>query len=300
MTAMTIDEAVRRVIAVGGDPDHIGGVDNFCWPEITYDPVRNPDGKLKAAHLVRSCLAMRRSCLAMGIPLLSGKDSMYVDGDLPGPFGERHRVSALPTLQFTVTSVNPDINHCVTCDPKQPGEYVFLLGPTRDELGGSEYYEMFGETGLRVPRIEPERVFPSYRALAEAIGEGLVSAAHAVHRGGLGVHLALMCMAGGLGLEIELGRVICETGECDVIAASPNLRADKILYSESGGRLLITVPPECVPAFAAHFAAYCAAPIGRVTEDPTLRVVGMNGSPLLELEIEALRAAWKRPFGDLV
>jgi phosphoribosylformylglycinamidine synthase subunit PurSL len=79
------------VVAVGGDPDHIGGVDNFCWPNIQYDPEKNPDGRFKAAQLVRSCRALREICLAYGIPLLSGKDSMYVDGHLPGRYGETTR-----------------------------------------------------------------------------------------------------------------------------------------------------------------------------------------------------------------
>jgi phosphoribosylformylglycinamidine (FGAM) synthase-like enzyme len=56
MTACAIDEALRRVIAVGGDCDHVGGVDNFCWPNIQYHPEKNPDGKFKAAQLVRRVL----------------------------------------------------------------------------------------------------------------------------------------------------------------------------------------------------------------------------------------------------
>ncbi|MBW2539993.1 MAG: phosphoribosylformylglycinamidine synthase, partial [Deltaproteobacteria bacterium] len=75
MTTCTIDEAVRRVVAVGANFDHIGGVDNFCWPNIQYHPVDNPDGKFKAAQLVRSCQALRDICMAYEIPLLSGKDS---------------------------------------------------------------------------------------------------------------------------------------------------------------------------------------------------------------------------------
>ena len=59
MVAATIDEAVRRIIAVGGRLDEIGGVDNFCWPNIQFDPVQNPDGKYKAAQLVRANRALR-------------------------------------------------------------------------------------------------------------------------------------------------------------------------------------------------------------------------------------------------
>ncbi|MGD8230317.1 MAG: phosphoribosylformylglycinamidine synthase subunit PurS, partial [Desulfobacteraceae bacterium] len=162
MTAITIDEAVRRVLAVGGDPDHLGGVDNFCWPTIQYDPIQNPDGKYKAAQLVRSNWALRDYCLAFGIPLLSGKDSMYIDGNLEGPFGERRKVSGLPTLMFTVSSVVKDIRRCVTLDAKFPGDLVYILGQTRDELGGSEYYQMMDELGLRVPKVDVKEVWPLY------------------------------------------------------------------------------------------------------------------------------------------
>ncbi len=94
MTCCTVDEAVRRLVAVGADLEHIGGVDNFCWPNIQFHPRENPDGKFKAAQLVRSCRALREICMAYEIPLLSGKDSMYVDGHLPGRYGETHKVSA--------------------------------------------------------------------------------------------------------------------------------------------------------------------------------------------------------------
>ena len=319
MTAVTIDEAVRRLIAVGADPDHIGGVDNFCWPEITYDPERNPDGKLKAAQLVRSCLALKHSCLAMGIPLLSGKDSMYIDGDLAGEFGEKHRVSGLPTLQFTAISVIPDVTRCVTLDPKCAGHLLYVLGVTRDELGGSEYYEMFGETGAQVPQIDPQRVFPMYCALASAIEAGLVASAHAVGRGGLGVHLAELAMAGGLGLEVELARVPCAARNAEgdhALRPSPPpaapgeeipetgeiapLRDDRILYSESAGRLLVSVPAEQAGAFERRLADHVAVPIGVVRSDTQLVIRGSESGPIIDLPIESLRQAWKSPYGHLV
>ena len=153
MTAASIDEAVRRLLAVGGRLEHLGGVDNFCWPSIQYDPVKNPDGKFKAAQLVRANWALKDFCLAYGIPLLSGKDSMYIDGHLPGEFGETHKISGLPTLLFTATSVIPDVGRCLTLDCKEPGDYIYLVGKTRPELGGSEYYELFGYTGLNVPEV---------------------------------------------------------------------------------------------------------------------------------------------------
>jgi len=209
MTAVTIDEALRRVMAVGGNPRQVGGVDNFCWPTIQYDPKSNPDGRYKAAQLVRSNLALRDTCLAYEIPLLSGKDSMYIDGDLKGPYGEARKVSGLPNLLFTVTSVVEDVKRCLTMDAKTAGDLVYVLGETRDELGGGEYYQLLGQTGLNVPRLDTAVQGPLYAAFHLAMEQGLMASAHALSRGGLAVHLALVAMAGELGMEVDLHDVPC-------------------------------------------------------------------------------------------
>jgi phosphoribosylformylglycinamidine synthase len=180
MTAVTIDEAIRKVLAVGGDPDHLGGVDNFCWPTIQYHPINNPDGKYKAAQLIRSVWALKDYCLAYGIPLLSGKDSMYIDGNLEGLYGERRKISGMPTLMFTVSSIIKEIKKCITMDAKFPGDLVYIIGETKNELGGSEYYQMMGEKGHHVPEVDVKRFWPLYLSLNRAIQHGLISSAHAV------------------------------------------------------------------------------------------------------------------------
>lgn len=289
MAGCTIDEAVRRIIATGGDPAHIGGVDNFCWPNIQYDAEKNPDGRFKAAQLVRACRALRESCLAYGIPLLSGKDSMYVDGHLPGRFGERHKVSALETLQFSAVSVIDDITRCVTMDLKVPGDIVYVLGLTRAELGASEYYELFGEIGCRVPAAHPETFLPLYQALARAIAEGLAASAHGVYRGGLGVHLPLTAIGGRLGMTVDLSRV----------PAEGPLRPDRLLFSESAGRFIVSVAPAQQPAFEKLFTGLPLAAVGTVTADPILEIHS-GRQPLVRRPVEHLATAWKRPFGDLI
>ncbi|PQP32976.1 phosphoribosylformylglycinamidine synthase, partial [Desulfobacteraceae bacterium SEEP-SAG10] len=181
MTSCTIDEAVRRLLAVGANFARIGGVDNFCWPSIQFHPQDNPDGKFKAAQLVRSCQALRDICLSYEIPLLSGKDSMYVDGHLTGPYGETHKVSALETLQFSVTSVIDDIAKCVTMDSKMAGDLVYVLGITRNELGGSEYYEHLGYVGRNVPHVFPEKFADLYRALGHAVYKEQMASVHGIY-----------------------------------------------------------------------------------------------------------------------
>lgn len=291
MTACTIDEAVRRLIAVGGDPDHIGGVDNFCWPTIQYDPKNNPDGRFKAAQLVRSCQALRDVCLAYEIPLLSGKDSMYVDGHLPGRYDETHKVSALESLQFSATSVIADITRCVTLDPKMDGDRVYVIGETRNELGASEFYDLLGYVGCRVPQVWTERFMPRYRALAQAIAQGLVASAHGIYRGGLAVHLAMKAMAGELGMAVDLARIP---------AADDAGRDDVLLYAESAGRFIVTVNPLHAESFEALFQALPLACIGHTVAEPRLTVQGLSGKTVIDLSVADLKEAWRKPFGDLI
>lgn len=283
MVAATIDEAVRRLIAVGGKLDEIGGVDNFCWPNIQYHPTQNPDGRYKAAQLVRANWALRDMCLAYGIPLLSGKDSMYVDGHLPGAFGERHKVSGLPAMQFSATAVVPDIGRCVTMEAKMAGDLVYIAGVTGNELGGSEYYDLYNSVGCRVPRVDPSRTLPVYRALENAVAEGLVASCHGIYRGGLAVHAALVAFGSGCGLEIDLTQVPREEA----------LRDDQLLFSESCGRFIVTVNPSERKAFESIFMGLPCALVGRVSVERRLFIRGTNGEVLLDEPITGLKRSWK-------
>jgi phosphoribosylformylglycinamidine synthase len=290
MVGCTIDEAVRRVLGVGGDIDHIGGVDNFCWPNIQYDPEKNPDGKFKAAQLVRACRALREVCLAYGIPLLSGKDSMYVDGHLPGRYGESHKVSALETMQFSAISVVAEIHRCVSMDSKMAGDLVYVAGWTRNELGGSEYYGLLGYLGLNVPQVRCVECMALYRALSLAIADGLLASVHGVYRGGLGVHLAMVAMGGNLGLAVDARRIPAEGVR----------RMDTLLFSESAGRFILTVDPRRRREVEAVFEGLPLACIGTVTAEPSVRVDGLNGEQAMSVAVSDLKSAWKQPFGKLV
>ncbi len=290
MAAVTIDEAVRRLVAVGGDPARIGGVDNFCWPTIIHDPARNPDGNYKAAQLVRACWALRDYTLAFEIPLLSGKDSMYTDGEVKGSFGMTQKISGLPTLQFTATTRVEDIRKCVTMDVKMPGDLVYILGVTGDELGAGEYYQMMNWIGLNVPMVDAERVIPLYSALYRAIQEGLVSSCHAVGRGGLGVHLALSAMGGNLGMDIDLRAAPVMEG----------LSSTRLLYSESAGRFVVTIDPKMREPFEDVMDGMEHGLAGRVTGTGMLQVSGMDGRTIIREGIGDLKDAWKEPFGGLI
>jgi phosphoribosylformylglycinamidine synthase len=287
MAAVTIDEAVRRLLAVGAPLEHLGGVDNFCWPSVEYHPEANPDGKYKAAQLVRACWALRDLCLAYEIPLLSGKDSMYVDGLLPGAFGELHRVSGLPTLFFTAVSVLPEVGRALSLDWKTPGDLIYLVGETRPELGGSEFYEMLGYVGLSVPEVRPEAFLAYYRLVEQAGREELLASCHGVYRGGLLVHLALASLAAGLGLEVDLSAVAPE---------SPDYAA---AYAESAGRFLVSVDPAHRARFEELFQGQPLTLLGTVSDDQVFNIA-RRGRNLMAASLEDLQTAWQGRFGKLI
>jgi phosphoribosylformylglycinamidine synthase II len=287
MAAVTIDETVRRLLAVGGTLSHLGGVDNFCWPSVEYDAGLNPDGKYKAAQLVRACFALRDLCLAYEIPLLSGKDSMYVDGLLPGAYGEMHRVSGLPTLFFTAVSLLSDLKRALTLEWKSPGDLIYLVGETRPELGGSEFYELLGYVGLSVPEVRPREFLTYYRLVEQAGQEELLASNHGVYRGGLLVHLALASLAAGLGAELDLSPV------------APGTPDHAALYSESAGRFLVSVDPGHRKRFEELFKGQPCYLLGQVSPTPTLKV-SREGRTLLSAPLEALKTAWQRRFGELI
>jgi phosphoribosylformylglycinamidine synthase len=229
-------------------------------------------------------------CLKYEIPLLSGKDSMYVDGNLAGRYGETHKVSALETLQFSAISVIKDIKRCITMDAKLAGDLVYILGTTRNELGASEYYQHLGYIGCNVPRVRPDEFLPLYHNLQQATENGLVASAHGIYRGGLAVHLAMVAMGGNLGLDIDLAQVPVDGVERD----------DHLLFSESAGRFIVTVDPLQREAFENIFSGTACARIGTVAEKAELVMQGLGRNTILAAPVADLKAAWQATFGDLI
>jgi phosphoribosylformylglycinamidine synthase len=283
MTANAIDEGLRNYVATGGDISHAAGLDNFCW----CDPVlsdKTPDGAYKAAQLVRSNQALYDYCLAFGVPLVSGKDSMkndYMIGDT--------KISIPPTLLFSVIGRIDDVRKAVTMDAKQVGDLVYLLGTTADELGGSEYYAMHQAVGRNVPVVDAASALARYRAVNAAQQAGLLASCHDLSDGGLGVALAETAFAGALGLHIDLRRVPCRG----------TLREDSVLFSESASRLLVTVRPDRRDAFEALFAGQPCGCIGVVSADQELRITGLNGEILVRSLIADLKEAWQSPLREM-
>ncbi|HUT76922.1 MAG TPA: AIR synthase-related protein, partial [Polyangia bacterium] len=280
MGACAADEAMRGVVAAGGDPDLVAALDNFCWCDPVQSPA-NPDGHYKLAQLVRCCRALFDVCTAYGMPLVSGKDSMKNDYSIG-----RTRISIPPTLLVTAVGQIEDARLAVTMDAKRPGDLVYVVGETHADLGASHYLAHLGQGGGAVPRLrDPQAAIRTYRWLHRAMRAELVASCHDVSDGGLGVALAETAFAGGLGLTVDLSGVLRR----DVV------RDDVLLFSETPGRFVVTVPVASGPAFEALLGA-AASRMGFVTGDSRLVVTGLGGAVVVDEDIAALEQAWQRPL----
>src|SRR5262249_31238851 len=222
MAACVIDEAVRNCTAVGADPERIAILDNFCWG--------NTERPETLGSLVQAAQACYDVSLAFRTPFISGKDS------LNNEFVHEGRSLAIPpTLLISAIGIVPDIRSCVTMDLKEAGNRLYLLGTTAPELGGSLWSEVHGRPGGRVPRVDLARAPRIVRAVHQAIRGGLIRSCHDLSEGGLAVALAEMALAGGLGAQVSLREVPCDSDAVDDFVR---------LFSESPTRFLLEVRAE--------------------------------------------------------
>jgi phosphoribosylformylglycinamidine synthase len=284
MMASVIDEAVRRVISVGGRLGQIAGLDNFCWP----DPVlseKTPDGQYKMAQLVRANKALYDVSTAYGVPAISGKDSMKNDSVRGG-----RKISIPPTVLFSTIGKMDDIGHSLTMYFKNAGDSIFVVGNTKDEMGGSEYFRLLAREqgtparcGGVVPQLDIERALAIYRAMGEATFRGLLHSSHSPTLGGLAVAFALPAIGGDLGAGIDLSLLPCEG----------TLDDDAKLFSESNSRFVITCAPDSENELATLFSDLPCARVGSVSAERRLRITGEGGRKLVDKDVDALRRAFR-------
>ena len=280
MTACAIDEAVRNAVAVGADIDHLAGLDNFCW----CDPVQSektPDGEYKLAQLVRSNMAIYDYTTAYGIPCISGKDSMKNDYQIG-----KTKISIPPTILYSVIGKIKDVNKAVTMDAKCAHDLVYIIGETKEELGGSEWFALHNAIGNAVPKVKAASAIKIYRALQRAIENGLVASCHDCSDGGLAVALIETAFAGALGMNLDLSKV----------PYSGTRRNDYILFSESASRFIVTVHPLAKVGFERIMKGNNYGMIGEVTDDSLFNIKGLDGHFIIKEKIAKFKEAWQKPL----
>jgi phosphoribosylformylglycinamidine synthase len=276
MAAASIDEAVRNVLCVGGDPAQTALLDNFCWGRC--------DDPRQLGALVRACQACYDVATAYGTPFISGKDSLNnefaldpadvqplvatlrglatnagVDAArlrriLPGleaRIVERQRLAISPVLLISALSLVADVQRCITPDLKTPGDRVVLIGG-------------FPPVGFSLAVAADV-----HHVIARLIQSQLVTACHDVSDGGWLVALAEMAMAGERGAVIDAA--------LDAVAAP---------FDELCAAYLVEVANRDALAEILTHAAVPHIPVAMVSRDAVVRWGGAQST------VADLRAAW--------
>lgn len=268
MAQASLDMAVRAAIAAGGDIEHLALLDNICWC--------SSDEPERLGQLKRAMEAIYELAKVYGTPFISGKDSMFNDFKGYDANDTPVKISVPPTLLISAIGVMRNVEYAVSLDPKMPGDKVYQLGKTGDECGASEYYDMLGYLGGNVPATYSDYTMRLYSALSDANKRRIIASAIPVSYGGTGAALAKMAIAGQCGLDIRF---------------HGKLRLDKNLFSESTGRLIVTVAPEDQSEFEALFTNMTFQ-IGEVTAEPIFRINE------IEIAVSDLEEAYKAPLRE--
>ncbi|MCE9547887.1 MAG: phosphoribosylformylglycinamidine synthase, partial [Planctomycetia bacterium] len=224
----------------------------------------------------------------LGTPFISGKDSLnnefsYVDADRT-----RQTIAIPSTLLISALGQIDDVSRAVTMDLKQPGNVLYLVGATRNELGGSHYSLVHNLTGGQVPRVDPVQAKQTFAMIHRAIHSGLVRACHDLSEGGLAVAAAEMAFAGGLGAKLKLDRV----------PISSDVKDDRtLLFSESNTRFLCEVPRDKAKEFESLGGDNVPLnAIGEVVATNRLQITGLHGASVIDLSLAELKESWQAPL----
>jgi phosphoribosylformylglycinamidine synthase len=263
-TQLALCEAYRNVAAAGARPIAVTNCLNFGSPE-------DPAVMWQFAESVRG---LADGCLALGIPVTGGNVSFY---------NQTGAAAILPTPVVGVLGVIEDVRRRLPSGFGAPGETIMLLGRTSEELGGSLWAQVIhGHVGGVPPAVDLDAEQRLAAVLAAGAERGLLSAAHDLSEGGLGLALAECCLTGGnrAPLPGEAG-----TG-CVVTLPEGADQADPLaaMFGESAARAVVVLRPGAEAAFA-EVCARSELPARRLgqTGGQNLEVTGLFSVPVAEL-----------------
>lgn len=204
------EEACRNVVCTGAKP--IGMLDHLQFgnpkdPEIFWTFLESLKGLTDFANYFE-------------IPCVGGKVSLY---------NETLAGSIKPTPVIGVIGLidkKPSVSQKVS-----QGDSLIIIGDTRDEMGGSEYFEYIHKfVGGKCPVVNFENSKKNMESVLKLIENNLVKSVHDCSKGGLAVAVSELCMTNQIGCEVSLDSV---PGE--------KLNVDRVLFSESHSRYLLVI-----------------------------------------------------------
>jgi phosphoribosylformylglycinamidine synthase subunit PurL len=267
--ASVLAESCRNVVAVGAQPvaflDHC----QFGDPndeEIFWAFSRAVEGIADFAR-------------AYPLPCVGGKVSFYNQEEQ-----SRKAIKSSPVISVLGLIEKP--NHLTKMGFRHDGEVAIIVGETKPELGGSEYYHILGCIGKQPPALDFELEVRTQRSVLECIRNGLVSSCHDVSKGGLGVALAEMAIAGGRGATVDCALV-----------PSERMHSDELLFSETNSRFVITTKNPSNVSDTLSKGNVPAVVVGTVGGE-SLRL--KLGDGLLDFSLQTLRDTYANSLQEIL
>ncbi|MBT2385402.1 phosphoribosylformylglycinamidine synthase subunit PurL [Streptomyces sp. ISL-11] len=206
---LALAESYRNVAATGARPLAISNCLNFGSPE-------DPAVMWQFAEATRG---LADGCLTLGTPVTGGNVSLY---------NQTGETAIHPTPVVAVLGVIDDVNRRTPIAFAEEGQLLYLLGDTKEELGGSAWSQVIHDhLGGLPPAVDLEREKLLAEILIAASRDGMIDAAHDLSDGGLVQALVESCLRGGNG-----ARIVVPDG----------LDPFVLLFSESAGRAVVAVP----------------------------------------------------------
>jgi phosphoribosylformylglycinamidine synthase len=266
---LLVAEAARNVVCVGAQPIAITNCLNFASPE-------RPEVMWSFSEVIDG---MVEACNVFNTPVVSGNVSFYNETEGRG---------IMPTPVIGMLGLVDDVRRVIQPGFKNAGDFIAMLGATRDDLAASEYLSVTGRAvSDRVPKLDLATELAVQTACLTAAQKGLLRSAHDCADGGLAVALAECCFSSlnrePFGADIDL------TGEYDLATR---------LFSESPSRIIISFDQALLGNIEEVVAAAgCAMTLlGSVGSD-RLRIES-DGEEIIGLDVTEMERAWRSSLGE--
>jgi phosphoribosylformylglycinamidine synthase II len=210
--AIAVAEAARNITCAGGEPVAITNCLNFgnpYKPEVYWQFV----GAIKG---------MGEACTKFETPVTGGNVSFYNQSSDEGP--------VFPTPTIGMLGVLDDTSTLTTSDFKQPGDLIYLIGESVNDIASSQYLASYHKIlSAPAPYFDLDKEYDMHQVIKQLIKHRVIQSAHDVSDGGLFITLVESAMPNGLGFEIESDSAI---------------RKDAFLFGEAQGRVVVSISPE--------------------------------------------------------
>ena len=259
------EEACRNVVCTGATP--IGMVDHLQFgnpedPEIFWTFMESIEGITDFAKF-------------LDVPCVGGKVSFYNETS-EGPIKPTPLIGVLGLIEKSPLLPTPPSNDDV----------ILLVGETKDELGGSEYYEYIHNfIGGVAPKVDFSESKKNMKSVLSLISKNLIKSVHDCSKGGLAIAISELCIFGKIGCKIDL---------------SSSLSSEKMLFSESHSRYILIVNKNNLDAIKSILSDdQCSfSEIGIFSGDQIIFESGSN--QILELRVDKAENNYLNSLGKII